>query len=190
MVRVLEGIQAARDAGLTPIKINTVVVGGENDHEVNDLVSFFSQWADTTELRFIEYMPFGTRLHTSVSSQELRARLAARWTLEAENPNGHANGPARTWRVIESGLRVGFISALSEHFCATCNRLRLMADGRLRTCLAHEDTPSLRDLLRDGASDDEMKATIRGMVLGKPKGHDCELDGGAVFEGSMMSIGG
>jgi cyclic pyranopterin phosphate synthase len=93
-------------------------------------------------------------------------------------------------RIEETGLNVGFISPLSEHFCSTCNRLRLQADGHLRTCLAHEDTPSLRDILRGGASDDEMEEAIRAMVIGKPSGHDCTVDDGTLFEGVMTAVGG
>jgi cyclic pyranopterin phosphate synthase len=187
--RVLLGIEAARSAGLTPIKLNAVVLRGENDHEVPDIVDYFSQWANDTEVRFIEYMPFEERWHQNVKSRELRERLEERYTLVQE-PSPAGAGPARTWRVRETGMLVGFVSPLSEHFCATCNRLRLMTDGHLRTCLAHEDTPSLRDLVRRGATDAELDQAIRTMVMGKPEGHDCQTDGGTLFEGVMTAIGG
>jgi len=192
---VLAGFHAARAAGLTPIKINCVLLQGENDDEIEDLVRYFGQWPDQVELRFIEYMPFEARWHRCVPAAQVRQRLSERWTLEplrtvSGSGPGTGAGPARTWRVQETGLVVGFISPLSEHFCATCNRLRLMADGHLRTCLAHEDTPSLRDLLRAGAGPDELDAAIRTMVMGKPDGHHCETDGGTVFEGVMTGIGG
>ena len=187
--RVLLGIEAARTAGLTPIKLNAVVLRGENDHEVPEIVEYFSQWPNDTEVRFIEYMPFEARWHENVKSRELRERLEQRYTLVQE-PSAAGAGPARTWRIRETGLLVGFVSPLSEHFCATCNRLRLMTDGHLRTCLAHEDTPSLRDLVRRGATDDELQTAIRTMVMGKPEGHDCTTDGGTLFEGVMTAIGG
>jgi cyclic pyranopterin phosphate synthase len=188
--RVLAGIAAARAAGMVPVKINAVLLQGENDDEVFDLVDFFGQDAATTELRFIEYMPFEARWHRCGPSADVRRQIASRYTLLPEPREGAAAGPARTWRVAESGLRVGFISPLSEHFCAGCNRLRLMVDGHLRTCLAHEDTPSLRDLLRAGASDQALADSIREMVMGKPDGHDCTVDGGEVFQGVMTGIGG
>jgi cyclic pyranopterin phosphate synthase len=188
--RVLDGIEAARVAGLTPIKLNAVLLAGVNDHEVFDLVQFFSQNAADTELRFIEYMPFEERRFTSVPAAHIREQLRTRWTLNQDSPRGATDGPAQRYRVAETGLRVGFISPLSEHFCATCNRLRLVANGHLRTCLAHEDTPSLRDLLRDGHSDAALATAIRTMVLGKPIGHDCTIDGGDLFQGVMTAIGG
>jgi cyclic pyranopterin phosphate synthase len=127
-----------------------------------------------------------------VSAAVLRDRLTVLGPVlpDANPPVG--GGPARYWTVGEGSraLRVGFIAPLSEHFCATCNRLRLLADGHLRTCLAHEETPSLRDLLRSGATDDDLAAAVRGIVLGKPAGHEAHLPGGAAFEGVMTGIGG
>jgi len=188
--RVLDGIQAARDAGLTPIKINAVLLDGVNDDEAVSLVEHFSAHADDTELRFIEYMPFEARWHKTVPSARTRDVLRSHFTLEPLRAEGETDGPARRWKVAETGLAVGFISPLSEHFCAKCNRLRLTLDGQLRTCLAHEDTPSLRDMLRQGASDGELRLAIQTMVLGKPEGHDCNIEGGKVFEGVMTGIGG
>lgn len=190
LARVLRGIEAARTAGLTPIKLNAVVLKGENEEDLDGLVDWAGQWPDDLELRFIEYMPFAARWHRSVASSELRRRLGERLTLTPDRARGPTDGPARMWRVEATGLRVGFISPLSEHFCARCNRLRLQADGHLRTCLAHEDTPSLRDLVRNGADDTTLERAIRAMVMGKPEGHDCGLDDGTVFEGVMTGIGG
>lgn len=188
--RVLEGIEAARVAGLTPIKLNAVLLAGENDDEVMDLVAFVARHPEHLQLRFIEYMPFDNRWHGSVKAKEVRRILSAAHTLEPLGRPGAAAGPARLWRIKENGVLVGFISPLSEHFCATCNRLRLQCDGHLRTCLAHDDTPSLRDLLRGGAPDAELVRAIRSMVLGKPAGHNAELDGGTPFAGVMTGIGG
>lgn len=187
--RVLAGIERCREVGLTPIKLNAVIMRDENDDELDDLVRWAAPHAADTVLRFIEYMPFEERWHQSVPCRELRQRLEQRYTLVPDRASAGA-GPARYWRIAESGLQVGFIAPLSEHFCATCNRLRLMADGHLRTCLAHEDTPSLRDLLRQGADDDALEEAIRLMVYGKPSGHDCQLQGGTLFEGVMTGIGG
>ena len=188
--KVLAGIAAAREAGLTPIKLNAVILAGVNDQDIFGLVDFCAPHAHDTILRFIEYMPFEERRFKSVPAAQLREQLKTRFTLEKAVPKRPTDGPATTVRLRENGLTVGFISPLSEHFCSTCNRLRLMADGHLRTCLAHDDTPSLRDLMRNGMSDPALEAEIRAMVLGKPSGHDCQIDGGTLFEGVMTSIGG
>ncbi|MCB9760693.1 MAG: GTP 3',8-cyclase MoaA [Alphaproteobacteria bacterium] len=187
--KVLAGIDAARAAGLTPIKINAVILRGENDHEVPALVEHFSAHAADTVVRFIEYMPFDARWHRSVRARELRTQLSRFYTLD---PWGErmGDGPAVYWRVRETGLRIGFISPLSEKFCSTCNRLRMMANGHLRTCLSDDGTPSLRDLLRGGATDDQLAAVIRAMVLGKREGHGCTVEGGVPFEGVMTRVGG
>jgi len=188
--RVLDGIEAARAAGLTPIKLNAVILADQNDDEVFDLVDYASRTPHDTELRFIEYMPFDQRLFKTVKAADLRTRLSTRYTLDSLPHNTPNGGPARTMQIGETGLKIGFISPLSEHFCASCNRLRLMADGNLRTCLAHEDTPSLRDLLRSGYTDLAMAESIQAMVLGKASGHDCMVTGGTLFEGTMTAIGG
>jgi cyclic pyranopterin phosphate synthase len=189
--RVLEGIDAAREAGLTPIKINCVVVEGENEDEVPRLVEFFGPHAATTQVRFIEKMPFGTSHRTHVPAAKLQQRLSEDYTLEpADRVAG--TGPARNWKIAESGLVVGFISPMTGHFCELCNRLRLQANGELRTCLSRDDTPSLRDLMRDGASDVDLEQAIRRMVWGKVAGHEADREGDAFkpFEGTMTTIGG
>lgn len=187
--RVLAGIEAARAAGLTPIKLNTVLLAGHNEDEIFDLVEYCAAANGDLQLRFIEYMPFEARWHQCIPSAEVRRRLGTRYTLiPAMSKIGH--GPAREWLIKDNGLSIGFISPLSHRFCESCNRLRLMVDGHLRTCLAHEDTPSLRDLIRKGATDARLTGAIEQMVLGKPDGHHCEVDGGTVFEGVMTGIGG
>jgi cyclic pyranopterin phosphate synthase len=186
--RVLAGIQAARAAGLTPIKINTVLLQ-DNQADLLPLVDAFAPFADDTVLRFIEYMPFEARWHESISAEQARGVINQVHPMvpESENLGG---GPARYWRLLDSGLRIGFIAPLSEHFCGSCNRLRLSADGQLRTCLSRENNPSLRDLARSGASSDLLEEAVRRIVLGKPLGHGCLLEGGTPFEGRMTAIGG
>ena len=186
---MLDGIEAARAAGLTPIKLNTVLLSGHNEDEIFDLVEYCAAAGGDLQLRFIEYMPFEARWHRCIPAAEVRAHLSARYTL-TRSAGKIGGGPSREWKIAENGLNIGFISPLSHRFCDSCNRLRLMANGHLRTCLAHEDTPSLRDLLRAGATDAALAGTIRQMVLGKPDGHHCEVDGGTVFEGVMTGIGG
>lgn len=189
LARVLDGISAARAAGLTPVKINAVLMRGVNDDEVLDLVDFFAEHGRDTVLRFIEYMPFDERWFQSVPAREIRARLRQRYTL---SPLGErlGDGPAVYWKIEENGLRIGFISPLSEKFCSSCNRLRLMANGHLRTCLSDDGTPSLLAQLRGGADDEALAASIRAMVMGKREGHGCTEEGGAVFEGVMTRVGG
>ena len=187
--RVLAGIEAARAAGLTPIKLNAVLLQGHNEDEIFDLVEYCAAAGGDLQLRFIEYMPFEARWHKCIPSADVRRRLSTRYTLIPAMGTIGA-GPAREWKIADNGLSIGFISPLSHRFCETCNRLRLMVDGHLRTCLAHEDTPSLRDLIRSGATDAQLTRAIQLMVLGKPDGHHCEVDGGTVFEGVMTGIGG
>jgi cyclic pyranopterin phosphate synthase len=193
LARVLDGIAAARDAGLTPVKINVVVLAGTNDDEVVRIAAFFQEHAATTIVRYIEAMPFESLSQgPTVPAATLRERLSSLGPVRPDAAPPVGAGPARYWTVGEGAraLRVGFIAPLSEHFCATCNRLRLLADGHLRTCLAHEDTPSLRDLLRGGATDAQLADAVRAIVRGKPAGHEAHLPGGARFEGVMTGIGG
>jgi GTP 3',8-cyclase len=187
VTRVLDSISAARKAGLTPIKINTVVVADQNEDLVEDMVEQFLPHAHDTVIRFIEYMPFGVDSRRHVPAATLRERLSIRYTMEPVEKPGTA-GPAVYWRIASAGLVVGFISAMSEHFCKSCNRLRLMADGHLRTCLSRDKTPSLRDLLRSGATNSELKSAIRGMVWNKVEGHEAHLQ--HPFEGVMTQVGG
>ena len=172
------------------IRLNAVILKGKNDHEVMDLVRFVEQQPKHLQLRFIEYMPFEVRRFEPVPSSTILAQIAQERTLMAIDKAAPTAGPAKEWFAPETNLHVGFITPLSQQFCATCNRLRMTATGHLRTCLAHEDTPSLRDLLRGGASDEELARNIRNMVMGKPEGHACTVEGGQPFEGIMTGIGG
>ncbi|HMV67208.1 MAG TPA: GTP 3',8-cyclase MoaA [Myxococcota bacterium] len=186
---VLAGVEAARRVGLVPVKVNAVVVAGENEDEAVRLVEHFSRWPEEIVVRFIEQMPFDGIRRGAVAARSTRARLAERFTLVPVG--GGDGGPAVDWRVVETGQVVGFISPITEHFCHRCNRLRLEADGHLRTCLSRDDTPSLRDLLRDGASDLDLARAVRRMVWGKVAGHEAHLaDGWRAFEGVMTRIGG
>jgi len=188
--RVLDGVAAARAVGLRPIRVNAVLLRGENDDEIDALVDWAAAAEGDIELRFIEYMPFEARWYRCIPAREVLAHLRERFTVTALDGSGRASGPARMMVIEETGLRVGFISPLSARFCGACNRLRLQADGFLRTCLAHDGTPSLRDLLRGGATDGDLEAEIRRMVAGKLEGHDCDETGGTPFAGVMTGIGG
>lgn len=171
-VRVWAGIQAAERAGLTPIKLNTVVVRGYNDEDVVALARLTLErpW----QLRFIEMMPLagvGELAEQSVvPSAEIIARLE-----QAYGPlqfvGWFGSDPARTYRLPGAVGTLGFISSISEPFCATCNRMRLTADGKLHLCLLRDDELDLRAALRSGASDEDLAALIRQAVWLKPWGH-------------------
>jgi cyclic pyranopterin phosphate synthase len=191
--RVLDGIAAALDAGLGPVKLNCVVLKDVNDAEVVPLVERFAPTPDV-QVRFIEYMPFSrvdaTKHH--LPARVLRERLAGRFTLEPLPRPAHG-GPAVQWRLRETGQVVGFVSPITEHFCDACNRLRLQADGHLRTCLSREALPSLRDLVRAGLDDAALERVLRERVWGKVAGHEAHLpedEGFRPFDGAMTPIGG
>ncbi len=188
---VLAGIDAARAAGLTPIKINCVVVAGENEHEVQGIVEHFAPHAADTQVRFIEYMPFTGvgqgRRHRPEA--DLRRRISERWSMQPVS-DAQGRGPATHWR-LDNGLIVGFISPMTQHFCHSCNRLRLQCNGELRTCLSREVAPSLREVLRGGATSSELERAIRERVWGKVAGHEADADHGfKAFEGVMTQVGG
>jgi len=186
--RVLQGIEAALDAGLTPVKLNCVVVQGDNEADVVELVRYAAQWPDRMLVRFIEKMPFRDEPWAVVPSAVLRERLSEVFTLEPV-ARRVGQGPAVTWRVAETGQHIGFISPMTQHFCQACNRVRLQADGDLRTCLSRDDTPNLRDALRSGIDDDALQALLRTMVWLKTAGHEAHT-GVRSFQGVMTQIGG
>jgi GTP 3',8-cyclase len=150
-------------------------------------VEHFAAYGEAVEVRFIEYMPFdgldGKKRH--VPAAQMRAMLPP---LEALGRG--QGGPAVRYR-LASGQVVGFISPITEHFCEACNRLRLQADGHLRTCLSREAAPSLRDVLRGGVSAEELEQVLRQRVWGKVAGHEADVVGAfKAFEGVMTSVGG
>ena len=170
--KVLDGLMAARAAGFRPIKINMVVMKGINDHEVEDMVEFCLEHGFT--LRFIETMPMGdTGRNASdryLDLREVRARLARRFELlPGVMPGG---GPARYVQVAGTELRIGFITPISQHFCDTCNRVRLSVDGTLYMCLGQEHRFELRPLLRSGCTDTELEQAIRDAIDLKPERHE------------------
>ncbi|MGD2073454.1 MAG: GTP 3',8-cyclase MoaA [Gammaproteobacteria bacterium] len=170
--KVLAGLMAGKAAGFHPIKINMVVMAGVNDDEVEDMVEFCIEHDFT--LRFIETMPMGeTGREASrhyVDLRDVRRRLERRFSLlPGVMPGG---GPARYVQVAGTELRIGFITPISQHFCATCNRVRLSVDGTLYLCLGQEDRVELRPLLRSGAGDQELEQAIVAAVARKPERHE------------------
>ncbi len=170
---VWAGIAAARAAGLTPLKINMVVIRGLNDDEVTDFAR--RTWSEDWHVRFIEWMPIGAGMHWAgdgvVPIPEIRTRIEAELgPLESiHGPKG--NGPARYYRLPGAKGTLGFIGALSEHFCATCNRLRLTADGRLRPCLMSAHEIDLSAPLRAGADLEAVKSLLEQAIHQKPPSH-------------------
>jgi cyclic pyranopterin phosphate synthase len=170
--KVINGLMAAKVAGFAPIKINMVVMKGINDHEVEDMVEFCIEHGFT--LRFIETMPVGDTGRDAsdqfISLQTIEQRLAQRYELiPGMMPGG---GPARYVQVAGTELRIGFITPISQHFCETCNRVRLSVDGTLYMCLGQDDKYELRPLLRAGINDDELKEHIIKAIAIKPSHHE------------------
>jgi len=188
---VWEGIQAAQAAGLTPIKLNGVVVRGYNEHDVADLahLTLDHPW----QVRFIEMMPFAgaTDLQTSqmVTAEEMKAHIEATLgPLEIAN-NGELDGEARLFRLPNAQGDIGFISSVTAPFCALCTRARLTADGRLRLCLLREGEVDLLTPLRQGATLDELRQLILDGIWNKPWGHGLS-DGLIPLNRVMSEIGG
>ncbi|MFC2041353.1 GTP 3',8-cyclase MoaA [Chloroflexota bacterium] len=186
---VLSGIEAARIAGLEPIKINMVVLRGMNDDEIIDFarMSTSQGW----HVRFIEFMPFGTpeaKALSSVSTRETRERIESLGKLEPYTGKT-GNGPARYYRLAGAEGTIGFISPMTEHFCQTCNRLRLTSDGQLRPCLLDDDEVNLKKALRNGADADELKQLIQQSIDIKRERHHLN-EGLAPDKRPMTQIGG
>jgi cyclic pyranopterin phosphate synthase len=184
---VLDGIKAAKEAGLDPVKVNMVVIRGINDDEVLDFarLTIEQEW----HVRFIEPMPFGIGEDISfVPTGEIQERLLSLGSLEPCLPS-QGNGPAKYFRFEGTQGTVGFISPLSEHFCFNCNRLRLTVDGKLRPCLLSDEEVDLKNPLRRGASPDELKGLIQQAVAQKPERH--HLSEGVLPKGrAMCQVGG
>jgi cyclic pyranopterin phosphate synthase len=161
---VLDGIEHARRAGLAPIKINTVVQRGVNDHTVLDLLAHFR--GTGVIVRFIEYMDVGTRNHWNpalvVPSRELAAMISARWPLQPRDRE--YRGEVAERHVFADGTgEVGFISSVSQPFCGDCSRARISSDGSFYTCLFATQGVDLRAPLRAGASDEELYELVRNV---------------------------
>jgi cyclic pyranopterin phosphate synthase len=171
--RAWQGILAAEQAGLTPIKLNTVVVGGLNDDEIVSIarLSIEHPW----HIRFIELMPVANEQDWGIglpsngrryfSVQKMHEALSG---LNLEFVETAARGPERTYRIPKAPGTVGFISPLGDHFCNQCNRLRLTADGRLRSCLLVDKEISIREVLN---SDEDIKSFLIKATAEKPAGH-------------------
>ena len=193
---VLSGIEAALGAGFPRLKLNIVVMGGVNDDELLDFVELAR--ARPIDVRFIEYMPLGGnqwRRARLVPFGEMKRAIERRHALEPldreENPSGGGEwGVAREFRIAGFRGTVGFIPCVTEPFCGRCNRLRLTANGCLKTCLFEQPEGGLRDAMRAGCSDEELEARVRAAVLGKPREREAFEAHPARQMCSMVEIGG
>ncbi|HLF29098.1 MAG TPA: GTP 3',8-cyclase MoaA [Anaerolineae bacterium] len=188
---VLSGIYAAEAVGLTPLKINAVVARGYNDDDVADLaaLTLTHNW----QVRYIEMMPFGDVAEFAqdavVSQEEIMTRIEAELGPLELVDSGRLDGEAKLYRLRGALAPIGFISTVTNPFCATCSRVRLTADGKLRLCLLRDDEGDLLTPLRAGASDAELKARIRDLIWRKPWGHGLP-DGVIPLHRVMSQIGG
>jgi GTP 3',8-cyclase len=188
--RVWAGIQRAQEIGFAPIKINAVAMRGINDDEIIDLAKLSFDYP--FHIRFIEYMPIGNSRSSSkdqILTPEIQERIATLGDLIPLD-NGQNDGPARRYRIAGAQGEVGFISALSHHFCNRCNRLRLTADGKLRACLLSDQYISLKETLRNGGSDEQLAQCFRMAVKQKAAKHQLAPNGAAAVKDQMQGIGG
>ncbi len=187
---VLEAMDAAEAEGLTPLKLNVVILRGQNDDEILDFAAFAR---DTGRVvRFIEFMPLDAqgRWDNSqlMAGSEIFERISARWPLEAIDHDSSA--PAERFAFVDGRGEIGLISSVTQPFCGTCNRLRLTADGAVRNCLFSDDEHSLRDLMRQGADDEVIALALRRAVWEKYPGHAINEPGFLKPVRSMSMIGG
>jgi GTP 3',8-cyclase len=191
---VLAGIRGAADAGLTPLKLNTVLLRGVNDDEAVPLLRFALEHG--YELRFIEQMPLdpqGAWSRTGmITAEEILAALSASFTLTPADPGSRGAAPAETWLATDGERqgRVGIVASVTRPFCGDCDRTRLTADGQVRNCLFAGGETDLRALLRAGASDAEIADAWRGDMWAKRPGHG--IDDPAFLQPArpMSAIGG
>jgi cyclic pyranopterin phosphate synthase len=189
---VLEAMDAAEAAGLTPLKVNVVVMAGVNDDEVIDFCAFARE--HNRVVRFIEYMPLDGDGHWDrsqvVAADELLGRIAEEWPLVACDPTGLDSAPAERYRFVDGRGEIGVVASVTRPFCGTCDRLRLTADGAIRNCLFSDDELSVRDVLRGQGTDEEVAAVLRRAVWGKLPGHGINDPGFLRPVRSMSMIGG
>ena len=173
---VLAGLDAAAGAGLAPIKVNAVLLRGENDDEAEALVELAR--ARGFEMRFIEVMPLDNHAAWDpsrvVSGAELRRRIGARWPIVPEIP-ADPSAPASAYRFADGRGRVGFVDSVTRPFCGDCSRLRLTSDGRVRVCLYDDREVDLRGPLREGADDAALLGLVQAALAGKGRGGALDL---------------
>lgn len=190
--RVMAGIEAAKQAGLDPIKINAVIVRGHNEDEVADFAAFARE--HDVKMRFIEFMPLDSGHDWSrqdvVSGREIRARIEERFPLEALDVARGSETSSRYRFADGAPGEIGIIAPVTEPFCGACSRIRLTADGQIRTCLFSTVEHSLRDVVRDGASRREIIDFIQSVVMKKEPRHYINDPSFVAPSRSMSFIGG
>jgi cyclic pyranopterin phosphate synthase len=186
---VLAGIESARALGLSPIKINMVVMHGINDSEVEHMIEYCL--AHGLTLRFIETMPVGRSGQDAFKHymplSDVEERLRKRYRLGSTAMPG--NGPARYFRIDDTELVIGFITPQSQHFCDTCNRVRVSVSGDLHLCLGQQDKLALRPLLRQGAPDETIQQAIQSAIAHNPERHHFNETPTAIIR-PMSALGG
>jgi cyclic pyranopterin phosphate synthase len=189
--QVWRGISSALEAGLAPVKINTVAMKGFNDDEIDDFVDLTGKYP--LHIRFIELMPIGASEAWAagkyISTAELMETICNKHNLLPVKEVAGC-GPARYYRVPGAPGTIGFISPISDHFCAACNRLRLTSEGQLRPCLQSPSEYDLRTPLRAGATPKELAVLIQKVIDSKPEKHDLTKSGWEGNKRVMTQIGG
>lgn len=187
--RVLSGIRWAREVGLNPVKINMVVIRGVNDDEIIEFAELTR--GEDLHVRFIEYMPMGR--NESWSSDSYLPSEKVKSILETSGKlipaDGKGSGPAVIYKFPKGNGRIGFISPISHHFCNSCDRLRITADGKMRTCLFSDSEVDLIGPMRSGVSDKELFNILHYGTSIKPRGHNLDQGGGETLR-HMYQIGG
>ena len=191
LATVLAAMDVAEAAGLSPLKVNVVLLRDKNDDEVRDFASFARETGRI--VRFIEFMPLDAQGEWGpgqlVPGREVYERINDEWPLELVEQPDHG-APATRFRFRDGRGEIGLISSVTEPFCGTCNRLRLTADGSVRNCLFSDDEHGLRDLVRSGCSDVEIEDVLRRAVWAKFPGHAINEPGFLRPKRSMSMIGG
>jgi cyclic pyranopterin phosphate synthase len=189
---VLRGLAAAHAAGLTPVKINAVLMPGRNDDEAPDLLAWAME--HDYELRFIEQMPLdaqhGWQRDGMITAEDILASLRTRFTLTPEGEEQRGAAPAERWIVDGGPHRVGVIGSVTRPFCHACDRTRLTADGQIRTCLFATEETDLRAALRSGASDDDLARIWERAMRGKKAGSGLDDPSFLQPDRPMSAIGG
>jgi GTP 3',8-cyclase len=188
---LLASIRVAQQLGFGPVKVNAVIIRGINDHEIEALAEFAAR--EQLALRFIEFMPLDSgrawQREMVVPGSEILRRLRSRFALHPVTSDNKAE-TAKRWRLGEGGAEIGIIAPVSEPFCGHCNRLRLTADGKLRTCLFSTTDHDLRGRIRAGATDDGLRDYLREIVAGKEARHRIGEPDFEFANRSMSCIGG
>lgn len=193
LAKVLAGVDKALEVGMQPIKFNMVVMKGTNDDEIETMVDYGLEKG--VEVRFIETMPIGpagiTMMDQHYPAEKILARVKKHVGVDLIPASGKTHdGPSRNYKIAGTNTKIGVISAVSQHFCETCNRVRITAKGVLALCLGQEDSVDLRTPLRAGISDEELEELIKQAMLKKPEKHFFNENVHNIEFRQMVQLGG